>query len=244
MVNYNFLQNLPDADELPDSDDTPVDNELQALVPGLLRGILSYIWSSRQDWFFGFNMGVYHATGENPRVAIVPDGFLSLGVPHRRDSEGRKSYIVWLENNIPPIFVLECVSHTYGTEYDDKMKIYAKMGVSYYAIYNPNFYRRDRPEVFEVYQLVDGDYIRLPGEPVWMPEIGLAIGRGIGTFENWQREWLYWYDAEGNRYPTPEEMAYRERQRAEAERQRAEAERQRADLLAQLLREQGINLDD
>ncbi len=49
---YNPLQYLPSAEELPDSDDTPVDNELQILVPTLLRGILAWLWSERQDWFF------------------------------------------------------------------------------------------------------------------------------------------------------------------------------------------------
>jgi hypothetical protein len=188
-------------------------------------------------------MGVYHATGENPRIPIVPDGFLSLGVPRRVEPYGRKSYIVWLENNIPPRLVLECVSESYGGEYDEKMQIYGKLGVLYYAIYNPQFNRRDRHKVLEVYQLSERQYIRLPGEPIWMPEIGLGIGREIGTFENWQREWLYWYDEQGNRYLTPEEIAQRERQRAETERQRAETERQRADRLAQLLRERGLDPD-
>jgi Uma2 family endonuclease len=213
-----------------------VDNELQNLIPGLLRAILSHIWSARQDWFFGVNMGVYHATGENPRIPIVPDGFLSLEVPRRVEPYGRKSYIVWLENNIPPRLVLECVSESYGGEYDEKMQIYGKLGVLYYAIYNPQFNRRDRHKVLEVYQLSERQYIRLPGEPIWMPEIGLGIGREIGTFENWQREWLYWYDEQGNRYLTPEEIAQRERQRAETE-------RQRADRLAQLLRERGLDPD-
>ncbi|MEH2077119.1 MAG: hypothetical protein V7K57_22430 [Nostoc sp.] len=40
---------LPTAAELPDSDDTPVDNELQNLVPNLLLAILSAIWSDRHD---------------------------------------------------------------------------------------------------------------------------------------------------------------------------------------------------
>lgn len=43
MVQYNWLQYLPSAEELPDSDDTPVDNELQVLVPSLLRGILALL---------------------------------------------------------------------------------------------------------------------------------------------------------------------------------------------------------
>lgn len=236
MVNYNSLQNLPDAAELPSSDDTPVDNELQNLIPGLLRAILSHIWSARQDWFFGVNMGVYHTTGDNPRIPIVPDGFLSLGVPRRVEPYGRKSYIVWLENNIPPRLVLECVSESYGGEYDEKMQIYGKLGVLYYAIYNPQFNRRDRHKVLEVYQLSEGQYIRLPGEPIWMPEIGLGIGREIGTFENWQREWLYWYDEQGKRILTPEEQIAQEKQRATEAEQVAQQERQRAKLLEERLR--------
>ncbi len=41
MVQYNPLQYLPSAEELPDSDYTPVDNELQIPVAVLLRAILS-----------------------------------------------------------------------------------------------------------------------------------------------------------------------------------------------------------
>ena len=67
----------PTADELPCSDDTPVDNELQELIPGLLTSILQILWADRMDWFFGIDMGVYYHP-EQP--AIVPDGFLSLGV--------------------------------------------------------------------------------------------------------------------------------------------------------------------
>jgi hypothetical protein len=36
MFNYNPLDCLPSSAELPDSDDTPVDNELQILIPNLL----------------------------------------------------------------------------------------------------------------------------------------------------------------------------------------------------------------
>jgi len=41
MLNYNPLEYLPTAEELPDSDDTPVDDELQILVLTLLRAILA-----------------------------------------------------------------------------------------------------------------------------------------------------------------------------------------------------------
>lgn len=43
MVKYNPLQYLPEAEELPDSDDTPVDNEFPNLIPNLLLLILTLI---------------------------------------------------------------------------------------------------------------------------------------------------------------------------------------------------------
>ncbi|WP_199320690.1 hypothetical protein [Leptolyngbya sp. FACHB-261] len=71
--------------------------------------------------------------------------------------------------------------------------------------------------------------MRQTAEPIWLPELNLGIGRGHGTYEGWQREWLYWYDAQGQRFATPEEAARQERQRAER--------------LADLLRARGIDPD-
>ena len=192
MVQYNPLQYLPTAEELPDSDDTPVDNELQILIPILLRAILALVWAERRDWFFGVNMGVYY---EPDKSAIVPDSFLSLGV-ERYKARGRLrlSYVLWQENNTVPQWVLEVVSKTPGGEYDEKMTKYAQMGVLYYVIYNPDYWRRDKHDPFEVYRLVNSIYERQMGNPVWMPEIGLGIGCEVGTHEGCTREWLYWYD--------------------------------------------------
>ena len=50
---------LPTAAELPDSDETPVDNELQNETPNLLLEILRWIWRDRSDWFWGVDMAVY-----------------------------------------------------------------------------------------------------------------------------------------------------------------------------------------
>jgi Uma2 family endonuclease len=53
LLKYDPQQCLPAAEDLPDSDYTPVDNKLQDLIPGLLKTILALIWSERMDWFFG-----------------------------------------------------------------------------------------------------------------------------------------------------------------------------------------------
>jgi Uma2 family endonuclease len=197
---------LPTSDELPDSDDTPVDNEEQNFLPNFLLFLLEFIWENRQDWFFGVDMGIYHTTGVSPYVPVIPDGFLSLGVDRRKAGKSRKSYVMWEENNIAPIFSLEIVSWTPGEEYDKKMDIYAKLGVLYYVIYNPDYWQRDRHQPFEVYKLVDGEYQLQIGEPFWFAEIGLGIGRYRTRVRGIQREVLYWFDERGNRYKTPEEI--------------------------------------
>jgi Uma2 family endonuclease len=180
-------------------------------------------------------MGIYYTPGVHP-TPIVPDAFLSLGVERLKSERGRLSYVLWEENYIVPVLALEVVSQNYGGEYDEKQTKYALLGVLYYVIYNPDFWVRDRHDSFEVYRLVEGNYVRQAGEPVWLPEVGLGIGREQGSYGGWTREWLYWYNQEGDRFPSPEE-------RAEQAEQRAEQERQRAEQLARRLREMGVDPD-
>jgi Uma2 family endonuclease len=263
MVQFDAKLRLPTALELPDSDETPVDNELQDTVPGLLKDTLCLIWQNRNDWFFGVDMGIYADT-EKPEKAIVPDGFLSLGVPRFKAQYGelgRPSYVLWEEEGILPIFVLEVVSKTYRGEYDTKLKTYQELEVLYYAVYNPDRLQK-KHEPLEVYHFVEGEYILMSGEPVWMPEIELGIGRAVGNKLDWRREWLYWFSKEGDRYPVPEEFqsyradlaeereekaverATQAEQQVEQEREARQQAEQRATQLAERLRAMGIDPDN
>ena len=244
MLQYNLPRNLPSADELPDSDETPVDNELQELIPGLLKAILLILWAERMDWFFAIDMALYY---HPDKPAIVPDAFLSLGVERFYDEELRPSYVLW-DENVLPTFVLEVVSPTYRKEYTAKLEEYQALGVLYYVIYSS---RRRRKPRLEVHKLVNGKYELQPGHPVWMPEIGLGIGCERGSYSGVTREWLYWYNQQGDRLRAPDNVIEQERQRAEQERQRAEQfqqqleqERRLREELLNRLRERGINLDE
>ncbi|OUC12754.1 MAG: hypothetical protein B0A82_20440 [Alkalinema sp. CACIAM 70d] len=229
MMTAHLKYPLPSTEELPCSDDTPVDNEDQNLLPNLLLLLLTSLWADRMDWYFGADMAIYHTTGVSPKVPVVPDGFLSLGVERQKGGKSRRSYATWEENEVVPIFVLEMVSHRPGDEYDEKLSLYANLGVLYYLIYNPEFWQRDRHQPFELYKLVEGEYRLQIGEPYWMPEVGLGIGRYQGTIGGIEKELLTWFDAKGNRYLSAEERADRE----QAQRERLEA----------YLRSQGIDPD-
>jgi Uma2 family endonuclease len=208
MLNYNPLHCLPSSEELPDSDETPVDNQLQHLIPGLLESILALIWSQRWDWFFGVDMGIYYDPNQ---PAIVPDGFLSIGIPRVIHEKLRSSYVLWEEQKLPSL-VLEVVSQTYRNEYSTKKEFYAQdLGILYYVVYNP---QRKIKETLEVYKLVDGEYILITGNPVWLPEIGLGIGKEKGTYQGITREWLYWFDENGKRFLTPEERIQQSEEKA------------------------------
>jgi len=267
-VSSEYRRHLPTAAELPDSDETPVDNELQNDIPNILLNLLRSIWAGRTDWFWGVDMGIYYEPNiEDPAKSkcIIPDGFLSLGVPKYTNEHGRLSYVLW-EEEVLPILTLEVVSHKYNGEYDLKLTKYEDLGILYYVVYNYLSGRRGlfkKHQPLEVYKLIDGKYQLQPsiallqreaqegGEMVWMPEIGLGIGCEQGEIDSWRRKWMYWYDRDGIRYLTTEERAKSAEERAKSAEERAKSaeerarqERQEKERLAVYLRSIGINPDE
>jgi Uma2 family endonuclease len=262
MVNlaYEYLQ-LPTAEELPHSDETPVDNELQNDIPNFILNLLRRIWEERQDWFFGVDMAVYY---DPQKAAIVPDGFLAVGVSRHKEESGRLSYLLWEEAYVMPILALEVVSQKYNSEYEKKLEAYQNIGILYYAIYNPltkKGRKHQHRSSLEIYKLVDDAYQLVPANEkgiVWIPEISLGMGCEVRSVASWEREWLYLYDQNGDRYLTDHEIARQERQEKLHERRaklQAEAianqqsliaaqERQEKERLANYLRSLGVNPEE
>jgi Uma2 family endonuclease len=240
MVNLAYDYHLPTAEELPHSDDTPVDNELQNDLPNFLLNLLRLIWSDRQDWFFGVDMGIYH--DPQSRTPIIPDGFLSVGVQRHKGEYGRLSYVLWEENYTMPIMALEIVSQTYNGEYEAKLTQYQTMGILYYVVYNPFSGKKrgihKQRQRLEVYKLIAGAYQLQQGSPmVWLPEIGLGIGCQEQSSDGWLQECIFWYNEEGDRYRTTEELLVQER-RAKEQAQRAKEQERRAKEQAQSIADQ------
>jgi Uma2 family endonuclease len=245
-LSYDPLLRLPTAEELPHSDDTPVDNELQNDIPNFILNLLRLIWEERQDWFFGVDMAIHYRVGT---PAIVPDGFLALGVPRYKSKGGRLSYLLWQEENVIPILALEVISEEYNGEYEKKLEIYQDIGILYYAIYNPLTSQKRKYKnrlSLEIYKLVNDVYRLIPANDqgiVWMPEIDLGMGCEVRSFATWEREWLYLYDEACHRYLTANEIAIQERQGKQQAEAIALSERQEKERLAAYLRSLGINPD-
>jgi Uma2 family endonuclease len=231
IADLNFRKGLPTADELPDSDGKPVDSELQELIPGLLKSILLDQWRDRSNWLFGIDLGFYY---DPDQPCIAPDGLLCLGIRDAIDENLRSSYVLWDEMVIPSL-ALEVVSKAYGKEHSKKLEVYRTIGILYYVVYAP---LRKRKTKFQLYKLVNGDYVlQSEGEtPYWMPEIQLGIGVEQGRYGHSDRQWLYWYDEMGQRLWTPTE-------RADVAMERADAAEQKNQRLLAKLQELGIDPD-
>jgi Uma2 family endonuclease len=231
----------PRVEDLVTEDDAPVDNLFSETQQRLLTEPLYAVWrggAARHKFIAMANVGLFVSVAERP---TVPDVLVSLNgeAPSDLWAKHHRSYFIW-EYGKPPDVVIEIVSNTEGGETDEKLQKYARLGVTYYVIFDP--LKQAQPEPLRIYSLRDGRYVRMRER--WLPQVGLGLTLWEGAYEDKQDVWLRWCDQDGNLVATGAEQSEIERQRAEQERQRAEQERQRAERLAAQLRALGVELKD
>lgn len=241
---FDYASIAPDISHIETENDDPVDNLFSAKQQRLLVEPLYTSWNPEQFFLADANVGVFSAINRPP---LVPDMFLSLDVEPQEDwwkKEGR-SYFLWVYGK-PPDAVVEVVSNREGGEAARKLREYARMGVPYYAIFDPQ--NNVQEQLLVVYELVAGEY--LPRPDFRMERIQLSLQVWEGEYEMYQAQWLRWADLNGTLMMTGAELSAQEQQRADQEQQRADQEQQRADQereraekLAARLRELGIDPD-
>ncbi len=221
--------------QLVTEDDTPVDNFYSAKHQRLLVETLNSSWDGpggNRRFLVDANVGVFVSLRKPP---LVPDVFVSLdvAVEPRWHEKHNRSYFVWHFGK-PPDVVIEIVSNREGGEDSNKLRDYAKMGVSYYAIFDPEHYLRQG--VLRCYALHEGHY-QLLEEP-WFARVELGLTLWSGEYEYLEAQWLRWCDREGVVIPTGAERATREQREKVWERDQKERERrQREAALSDLERE-------
>jgi Uma2 family endonuclease len=211
-------------ENLVTEDDEPVDNLFSAKQQTLLKRTLYSSWTPppsegqpkpRRKFLADANVGLFFAVRQPP---LVPDFFLSLDVEPHQDwyDKEHRTYFVWEFGKVPEL-VVEIVSNRKGGELTTKLKDYARMGVNYYAVYDPQ--KQLSKAALRVYELGLGKRYRLR-EDYRLPDLGLSLTLWKGMFEGKEDTWLRWCDAKGRLIPTGEERAAS----AEAELARLRAE--------------------
>jgi len=258
-----------DLSDIVTEDDTPVDNIFSEKQQRLLVEPLYTAWKPGRPFIASANVGVFDVTYDPP---IVPDMFLSMDAVAPGDPWPKGNRCYFLEKyGKPPEVAIEIVSNKKGEEAGQKFWKYARIGVSYYVVFDPQ--KAVQPDTLRVYELY-GSRRYVLRQNWQLADIGLGLTLWEGLFEDIDAEWLRWCDPEEQVIPVASETrhlakqaewrAEKERrraerehrqadlerqraeqadQRAEKERRQAEQERQRADLLAARLRELGIDPD-
>jgi Uma2 family endonuclease len=226
---------IPDISHLVIEDDTPVDNFQSEKQQRLLTEPLYSSWFSRVPFIVAANVGLFYALKKD---SIVPDVFLSLNVqmPQDWNQKQNRSYFFW-EFGKPPEVVIEIVSNKVGKELGSKKDDYARLGITYYAVFDPlrQLEEEMNGSLLRVYGLTVGKYVEL--KTPWFETVELGLTLWEGKFETQPGLWLRWCDQVGHVISTGAERAEQEQQRAHE----AEAKVQR---LSERLQAMGINLDE
>lgn len=220
----------PDLESIVTEDDIPVDNIYSAKQQRLLVEPTYTSWDANIRRLADANVGLFRSPYAPP---VVPDMFLSLDVEVAEDwyAKEHRSYFIWVFGKAPEV-VIEIVSNKKGGELGRKMREYARMGIWYCVVYDPQLLIQDT--ALQMYELRAGSY-RVKETP-FMEEIGLGLTLWQGTYEGKEGQWLRWCDEVGYLLLTGAEAAAQERHIAQAERQRAER-------LAAKLRSLGVDPD-
>ncbi len=142
--------------------------------------------------------------------------------PDLRD-KAHNTYFMWEFGKAPEV-AIEVVSNRAGGEDSRKLREYARIGVTYYVIYDPDHHLSREP--LRMYELRHRAYV--PMAEQWMPALGLGLRVWEGVYEGWENIWLRWCDIDGELLPTGAELAAEQRQRAEQATERADRAEERA----------------
>lgn len=107
------------------------------------------------DAYVGADMLLYYVEG-NPRKFVVPDVFVTLGVPRGE----RRIYKLWEEGRPPSLIVEVTSDSTRNEDISRKKTLYEQIGVEEYFLYDPLQDYLHPP--LQGFRLVDGRYQPIP----------------------------------------------------------------------------------
>lgn len=207
----------PNVDHLVIEDDVPLDNFQTEKQQRLLVESLYSSWQPGAPFVAAANVGIFSSDEEE---GTAPDVFLSVGVsmPANWSQKQNSSYLVWRFGKFPEV-VIEIVSNRKGNELVRKdpeklckKEVYARMGIAYYAVFDPLQQIQEEEQMsgqlLKVFELRGKHYVEL-SQPFWMEDAGLGLTLWEGEFEGVPSQWLRWCNRDGQLIPTGAERAKR-----------------------------------
>ncbi len=238
-MNGSDLQ--PDLTYYPETDGKPMaESDLHRELMFYVIHLLQRFFAGRKVYVTG-NLLVYYEKGNN-RKSVSPDCFVVRNVEPKK----RSSYKIWEEGQGPEVVFEVSSKSTHREDLTKKMRLYAKLGVREYFIYDPTSDYLDPPLI--AYLLTENQESDSRGYVPMMPlneevTLGdLAFIPGEGEAPEYESELLklritldeenrliFFNTATGEQLLSDEEARLRaERQAAEAEQHAQEAEQHAA----------------
>ncbi|MEA5537257.1 Uma2 family endonuclease [Crocosphaera sp. XPORK-15E] len=221
------------------SDEPPLESDLHLQQIILLLACLDWLWQEKTDYYASGNLTIYYNEEQlKKRDFCGPDFFVVLDTQKRP----RKSWVVWGEGGKYPNVIIEILSDsTANVDRTRKKDLYQNtFRTPDYFWFDPNTLE------FEGFNLINGQY-----QPITPNEQGYLWSEQLGLYLGILDVKLRYFTTEGELVPTPQESALQERlakeqeKLAKEEERRAKEESQRREvILAQKLRELGINPDE
>ncbi|MDZ8089304.1 MAG: Uma2 family endonuclease [Nostoc sp. DedQUE12b] len=214
------------------SDEPPLESDLHREQIDLLIRILKLWWRDKQDFYASGNLTIYYSPNQKKSEHFRgPDFFVVLGT----QKKDRKSWVVWQEDGKYPNVIVEILSSsTTAVDKGLKKQVYQD------TFRTPDYFWFD-PVTMELqgFHLVDGKYqeiqVTTDGR-LWSQQLELYLGVYEGK--------LRFFTTENELILSSEELAELERLRAQQAEERAQQAEQEIARLREVLRTQGIDLEN
>lgn len=144
----------PDADGL-----LPVETMYQFVPQAYMQQALSAWFAHDPTVLVASNMFIYYVPGDS-NASVAPDLYVIPGVGNAR----RKSYFMWLEEEVPTFIVEIASDGTYQNDLGFKRRLYESWGVLEYWLYDPTEEGRLDP-FLQGYRLVGDRYEAMEVRP-------------------------------------------------------------------------------
>lgn len=228
-----LLANVPNQQEIfySSSDGEPLAESYDHLIAITTTLLILLQHMEGQQATVLANQFLYYAQGF-PRLRVAPDVMVILGVA----PGGRDNYKTWVEGQVPSVVFEMTSPSTRSQDEIEKKRLYASIGVTEYWQFDPR--GEWIPEKLRGYRLVgelEWLYVPIVDNQSAVLQLQLSVDQNIIAFHRLDN---------GIKLLTTKELTIgleQAKQRADVETQRADAEAQRAEILADQLRQLGID---